>query len=225
MRRRLGVLLAATITALAGLAVNGPADAAPGGSCSIKVPARVKIDRPFQHVRATLRDDCYNNDWSYASWEVVHSYYGPDGIFIFDGNDSANWDVYDWDHTGRYNIEAEPGSSWDTEYNDLTQNTATSIVRFGSRTGLSVSRRGSYVTLRAHVTRYRSSAEAFRPWRKATRLQYRSADGAWHTLKTRTTARNGYVSVRLRAPHARVYRASTTGISTTWGSSSAAHRR
>jgi hypothetical protein len=223
MRRRLHGLVVAAVTALAVSAPTAPARAVPGGTCTIQAPASVSITRPVEHVPVTLLGDCVANHWSYASWDVVHTAYGMDGISIFDGNDSASWDVYDVAHTGRYAIE--PSASWDADHGHLSQNTAASTVRYGSRTRITMHRTGAFLTLRARVTRYRSPAQAFRPWRTATRFQYRSPDGVWHTLRAGTTGRKGYTSVRLRAPRARVYRASTAGISTTWGSSTVAHRR
>jgi hypothetical protein len=218
--------LAPVLALLAGFTLLSAVPASASGTCSVNLPSRLTVDAPFERFTGRLASDCAGSDADYASWDIRHAYYGPSDLFIFDsGHTSATWDFYDWDHLGTYYVE--PSWASDHDYNELSQNTRKSVVRLGSRLSLTSARSGNYVTLRSTATRYRPSADAFRPWAgKAVGLSYRTcATCAWHYLTSRATNADGTISYRLYAPRARSYRAHTADISTTWGRTTGASRR
>lgn len=212
-------LVAVTISIFwaAGLFVP-PASAEAGGSCSVVLPTRLVVDSPFERFTARLGSDCANSGKGYASWDLYHSRQGWKGIYIFDSGQSTDtWDFYDWDYLGAYSVE--PSGAFDTEYNDLYQNTQSTIVRLGSRAALTGTRSGQYVTLRSSATRYTPSAESFRPWvNTPIRLYTRSSTSAlWRYFRTVRTNRYGKISTRFAQRYTRYYQARTLDTATIWG--------
>ncbi|MEP7036327.1 MAG: hypothetical protein ABI934_12120 [Actinomycetota bacterium] len=216
--------MTATLVALMGVLMvpTAPvASAVVGGSCSIVVSPTVAVDRPYKLISATLGSDCAASGASFDSWDVRHSYYGPSGSFIFDNTGSDTEAFYDWEHYGTYYVE--PSLAFDSDYNDLTQNTVSYVVKSASRVGVSATRLGSYVTVSAWATYYSPAADGFRPWVRArAALQYRACNTcAWTSLRAIYTGSTGKAAYRAYAPKARYYRAISTGTTMVWGKTSA----
>ena len=218
-----GSLAALSALVLATVIPVGPALAAPGGSCSIVVPQNVSIVRPYTVITGSLASDCATSGAVFASWDLVHSYYGPSDLFIFDGAARDTISFYDWDHLGTYRVMADRGSAWDADYNYLTQNSRAMYVKVGSRTGISATRLGGYVTVRVANTYYSSATQTFRTrgYAVAT-IQSRSCSTCtWVYVKTVASAPNGVAAYRTYAPRSRYYRAVSRATSSVWGSTSA----
>jgi hypothetical protein len=202
-----------------------PAQAIPGG-CSVVLPSKLTVDAPYKRFTARLGSDCASSGKDYASWDVDHSYYGPDDILIFDtGQSTAVWEFYDWDHLGTYYLR--PSFAYDADSNQLPQNTLTTSVRLGSRLTLTTARTGQFVTLRSAATRFTPSADRFRPWVGNPMALYRRANGAtaWHYFRTVRTNKSGQISARFKQASALYYQARTADTSTTWGRVSLTKRR
>jgi hypothetical protein len=218
-------IIIALISAVAVLVPVLPVSAAVGGTCSVVVPAKIRLDSPYEIITARLAADCDGSAVSYASWNVRHSYYGPSDIVIFDGSDSDSMGFYDWEHLGRYYVE--PGGAYDSEYDELQQNTTQFTVKLGTRAYLTTSRSGRTVTLNARTTSYRPSVDAFRAWSSAkVTLQYKTClSCAWKSLATLTTGTKGTASYRTTSTSARYYRAIAGETSSRWGRTSSTSRR
>jgi hypothetical protein len=222
MLRRVTYTFVVTMALLGGLILPSapPAPATIVGRCSIITPSTVTITKPYTLITATLGADCAANYEAYASWNVRHSYYGPNNIFIFDGTRSDSIGLYDWEHYGTYYVE--PGFAWDSAYNDLSQNTRSYVVKSGSLLSFWATRAGSYVTLRAYNVYYNTNASAYLPWgNHQIFLQYKACSTcAWTSLRNVSTGSNGVANFRFYAPRTRYYRALAYGNALVWGTTS-----
>ena len=223
-RRWYGAVLAAVCAA--GVVTAAPASAAAAaGTCSVNIASKLVVDSPFERFPATLAANCASSGTEYASWDIRHSYYGPTDMLIFDASSTDYWEFYDWEDLGTHYVE--PSFSYDSNYDDVLQNTRTVSVRLGSRTSLTSSRSGSYVTLNTTLTRYRPNDAGFRAWGgRPVSLQFRTCSTCtWTTFKTGSTNSLGKASYRFSSSRAKYYRAITPDMSTTWGGASAATYR
>ena len=102
-----GSLAALSALVLATVIPAGPASAVPGGSCSIVVPQNVSIVRPYTVITGSLASDCATSGAVFASWDLVHSYYGPSDLFIFDpaGNLLISKSTGDLEEGKGYNLQ------------------------------------------------------------------------------------------------------------------------
>ena len=163
IRARLALALSGAALAALVVVPASPAAADPGGSCSVSVPSKVSVDSRYERIIGKLGSDCSDSGEDWASWDIRHSYYGLTDLFFFDTAETwAVWGFYDWDHLGTYYVE--PGSPYDNDSNELSQNSRTVSVRLASRLALSTSRSGKYVTLKTTASRYPPDADAFRAW-------------------------------------------------------------
>lgn len=199
-----------------------PASAYPGGSCSIVVPTTVSIDRPYKLIPARLAANCSASGATFSTWDVRHSYYGPSDMFLFDNTNSDTVSFYDWEHYGTYYVE--PGYSHDGDFNYLTVNTRSYVVKSASQAGIRATRAGSYVTVGVGAAYYSPTTSAFRMWgNERVQIQYRTPNtSTWRTLRNVYTASNGLAAYRFYAPKARFYRAVTTPNSVIWSQRSIA---
>lgn len=219
--RRSGALLI-SVGLLVGPLSATSAEAA--GSCSISVPSKVSIESPYKKIKGTLGRNCGSSGVEYASWDVIHRYYGPNNIFIFDETTTDTIGFYDFEDMGTYDVEGS--YAYDDNYDDVAQRDSTMVIRLGSRLNMTSSRSGSYVTLKAAARRYSPTYERFAYWKsKPVKVQYRTSSGSWKTLKTVKTNSKGAISVKLKASSTRTYRAVTADQTNSWGRTSNTVRR
>ncbi|AWB92663.1 hypothetical protein [Aeromicrobium chenweiae] len=223
-RRALSTFVPVIALMMGVLSVGAASPAAAYGSCSISLPSKVRVDAPFERIKASLKSDCRESNTQYASWDVVHPRTGFASIFIFDGATTDNWDFYSWENVGTFTVE--PSSAWDYDYNDVGQNTRTIAVRFNSRLGLKTSRSGKKVTIKATATRY-STSDTYRPWKgvKVGIYAKSKASGKWKKIKTRKTNSKGVATYKFKRSSKRYYQVRTSDISSTWGRTSSTTRR
>ncbi|MDQ1536002.1 MAG: hypothetical protein QOE58_395 [Actinomycetota bacterium] len=214
------IVVALTFLGALTLPTAPPASAVVGGSCSVVVPPTVWIAKPYTYISASLAPNCAASGATFSLWEVRHSHYGPSASFLFDTNSSDRYGFYDLEHYGTYYVE--PGFSNDSDFNDLTQNTRSFVVKSGSGIGLSGTRLGQYVTLRTSTSYYSPSVSGYRVWPNAkVQLQYKACSSCtWTYLRNVYTASNGVVTFRTHAPSTRYYRAVSTANPTIWGRTS-----
>lgn len=166
----------------------------------------MSVDRAYQEVRISLRDNCYN--------DYVSSYlYGPAGledVFIWDpaSNGAVEyWDIFGW-YTQPGTYRTRDGSAYPNGYSRVETST---VVKFGSKAGLTAKRSGGRVTLTACASYYNGSRDAFVPWagHKAT-IQKLGRDGrTWSYVKTVGTNRSGCAAHTVSDRYAGTYRVST----------------
>ncbi|ROP43598.1 hypothetical protein [Pseudokineococcus lusitanus] len=211
LRRALTALLTTVVVGLGTVTAVAPATAQPvtaaAAACSSRagLPARVSIDRAYQEVRVPLQDSCYNDF-------VWLDLYGPQGYeTMLDWDPAHNgalayWDVYGWyTQPGTYRVREGYASP-----HNYTASTST-LVKFGSKAGLTAKRSGGRVTLTACASYYNGSRDAFVPWagHKAT-IQKLGRDGrTWSYVKTVGTNRSGCAAHTVSDRYAGTYRVST----------------
>lgn len=203
----------ATQSSAAAAASGSGADA----SCrvSVKLPSKVVINRSYREYKVTLVDPCKKVDWAYTDL------YGPDGMqdmFWFEDNTRDYWDVYDW-NTPRGNYKTRQTMAYDKHGDKLPVQETKSKVKYGTKAGLTASRKGSNVTLKASAYYYRPSYGEFRAWNasKAT-LQYKSGS-TWVNLK-KVSLKSGKATVTVKESKTRSYRLVLGEDSARWGKTS-----
>jgi hypothetical protein len=98
--------------------------------------------------------------------------------------------VYAWEIVqSTYRTTASDCSAYDSNYNDYSCSvaSASTVIKFASRTALSVQRQGSTVTFVVRSKRY-SDFNGFAGVATPVRVQ-RYGNGAWHTIHQATTSR------------------------------------
>lgn len=188
----------------------------PAPTCDVLVRSQVRVNAPVERVPARLAAGCAALDTVYATWNIEHATDGFAEVLVYEQTTTDTWSVYDDEPTGTYLVL--PKGAHAADLDDVPQNTTRSVVRRDSRVDLSGSRSGSYVTLKARLTRYVPRADGFRAWRKRqVTVSYRTCPTCpWHRLSTRTTDRNGRTTYRFRAVKIREYRVRAAGTSRIW---------
>lgn len=214
MRRPLAASLAAVLAVPALLTAAAPA----GTACTVKadLPATVVVDRPYREVPVRLTNTCGAD---YAAFDI----YGPDGwedILIYDPITTREyWDIYDWITPGAY--KTRDGHAYDADYDDVPVAHDSTVVRFGSRAGISATRSGKYVTVTGITRRYNPSTQTFTPWGGAkVTIERRYPDGRWAPIVTLNADRTGKVTRRVYTPRTAYWRAIISPTSAVWGRTS-----
>jgi hypothetical protein len=155
---------------------------------------------------------------------VRHASSRTSDIFIFDQRSHATNTVYDWEAPGTYYVE--PRNSW-SNFFELSQNTRSYVVKFGSRISVSAARVGRYVTVSVWTSYYSPQLRGYRAWPGAKVLvQSRACPTcAWKNLRVARTGPQGGVAIRTYAVRSRIYRAISSATPTVWGRTSRGVRR
>lgn len=184
--------------------------------CSLGVPSAVRVNAPEEVVVGRLASNCSAAQVRYASWDVRRAGSSFFNWFVFDKTSLDSWKHTASDPLGTFAaVQVDATNPFGDE---ILQNSPSTTIRLDSRVSLTSSRVRKYVTLRASLTRYVPTARAFRPWKaRVVTLSYKTCKSCtWHRLTARTTTSKGKISVRVRAPKARYYRATVGGTSTIW---------
>ncbi|MFL6160518.1 MAG: hypothetical protein ACJ72D_30885 [Marmoricola sp.] len=188
----------------------------PAPTCSIVVPSQVRVNGPRTLIVGRLSAGCTTTRTTYAAWRVRHVTRGYANTYVFSGNPTSTWTLFDDEPTGTYLIT--PLGATDVDHDPVPQNDPRTVIRLGSRLSLSAHRSGSHVTLASTLTRYVPSSNRFRAWAaRSVTYSYRTCSTcAWHRLTTKRTSSSGHTSYRLRASSVREYRAVAGGTTTIW---------
>lgn len=216
--------VALAMACTAGILTATPASAA-AGSCSVRIGPNLAVDAPYEEFNAVLAGDCATANTEYASWDVVHARTGFSNILIFDGTSRTYMDFYSWEDLGSYKIR--PSFAYDTDGDDVAQNTVAVLVKAQSQLGFSATRNGSIVTLNATGRYYNVGVDAYQPWKKVSvAFQSRTSPTApWKTIRTVTASDSGKVSYGVRQTNRTEFRAVLNPTTKIWGRSSAAVAR
>jgi hypothetical protein len=217
-RRLRTIAVTVLMTAGFGVAVAPPASAATTCEYFADLPARVSIDRPEVRVAVPVRG-C-EGYMEYASADV----FGPLGlndILIWDGTRTDYWYLYDYDTPpGVY--DTNDGGGWTLDQTDQAWRGDTSIVKFGTRAGVSATRSGSRVTINALATRYDGASNTFIPF--ANRViaidHCLTPTSSCSVLAYAITNAAGRASITVNAPALRSYQVRYGESSSFWGSTS-----
>jgi hypothetical protein len=191
--------------------------AAAAGPCSIVAPTKVVMDQAFTEVPLRLSSNCASSDTEYASWDIVHPSQGPTGIAIFDGNTTDTWDLYDWDGPARYSVR--PSSAWDSNSDDVTQNTAYITVKLGSRLTATTTRSNGLLTFSAYARTYSPNLSDWykRAGAKVSIMYLAPGSSTWTWVKAGTTSSSGRVTLSVKPKYGQ-YRLLIKETDTVWAS-------
>jgi hypothetical protein len=197
----------------------------PPPTCSIQLPAAVRMKGRSSLVHASLSAECNTLHTNYAVWQANKPGGGFAQTFTFDNVRTDTWRIFDVERTGTYLVH--PVTARSTENEDVPQNSTRITMRMDSRLSLRTSRFGGVVSLATTSRRYSPSANRYLAWsgRKVVLSYRRCTTCAWHRIGVRTTDRYGQTSIRVQAGSTRQYRATAVGTSATWGPVPALARR
>jgi hypothetical protein len=175
----------------------------------VNLPDKVSMDRPELEIRVSLVDSCYA---SYAYFYI----YGPQGEYTSLYYDPAYngatdyWWIDTWfTQPGLYStpLADTDGIAYDNK----------SMVKFGSKAGLTAKRSGNKVNLTACASYYHGFRDAFVPWQgnKAT-IQQQTKDGQWRFVRTVTLNSSGCGSYNYTNKYSGTYRVTTYETSKIW---------
>lgn len=205
------------VAALAGLACVAPAvpASAAAAQCSIVAPTKVVIDQPYRGVPLRLSSNCAAAGAVYASWDFVHPREGFSDIAIFDGTTTDTWDLYDWEAPGAYAIR--PSAAFRADFSDVTQNTATTTVKLGSRLTATTTRANGQLRFSARATTWspRTSGWYQRAGAKVSLMYLAPGSSTWTWVKAATTSGSGRVTLSV-APKYGQYRLMVKETATVW---------
>lgn len=198
--------------------------ASAAAQCTLTAPSKVYITKPYTKINLTASGSCTRGD-GFAVWDGVHPYWGPTFMALFDGTTKDQEAIYDWDNVGRYTWE--PEYAYDSNDDDVSQNTTHTDIRYGSWTSVSTARSGKKVTIKTKVRRYSASTSGKVNYKSASAtIQYRGVGAkVWHKLKTVHTDKYGAASYTRSTKSTYQYRVVTSTASKIWGSTSSTSRR
>jgi hypothetical protein len=218
-------LRSVVVAAVAALGVVVPSTgAAAAGPCSIVAPTKVVLDQSYLEVPFKLASNCSAAGREYASWNVINPSQGASDILIFDTNTVDYWDIYDWsDGPARYTVR--PSSGWDSNFDDLTQNTAYVTVKLGSRLTATTTRANGLLTFSAYARTYSPSLSDWYKRAGASVAMFYQAPGSstWSYVKSATTSSSGRVTMSV-APKYGSYRLMIKETDRVWASYSSTVR-
>ena len=226
MIRRTRALVAAIVLAVPlVVALNAAqASAAPAAAaCQVRanLPSRIAIDRDSVVVPVSLSGCAGTLEWAAAD------VYGPSGIagsLFWNGSRTEYLDVYS---------DIVPGSYRTIDGNGYTQASdpvgwqyTSTTVKFGTRAGIAVSRRGSTVSITVASYRFAAYSGFVGYGNHVVGIQHSlSPYGPWSTISYAKVNSAGRVTVSKTAPAARYYRAFFGDTGSFFGSYSGAVRR
>jgi hypothetical protein len=175
----------------------------------VDLPDKISMDRAFTDVRVSLVDSCYA---SYAYFDIV----GPTGYYDVLDYDPAYNGAVDYLYIDGY--FTVPGTySSPTSATDGTGYYTETVIKYGSKAGLTAKRSGGKTLLTACASYYNGNRDAFVPWQgnKAT-IQQQTASGQWRFVRTVTLNSSGCGSYNYANKYAGTYRVTTYETSKIW---------
>lgn len=205
----------AVATALA--VVPASASAAPS-ECSVVVPTKVVVDREVVVSPVRVASNCSWNEMEFAHWTLHHATgeHIPLTFADFRGSRSVTW--YDDDAKGTWTTR--PVEAHRSDGSLLTQNSATTRVKYGARLGASVTRSGTAMTWTAAASQWSGAHHRWvpRPRVRVALFHQPSGSTTWRYVTSRTTSGTGRATLGLRTPRTGTYRLVTGETPTVWAS-------
>lgn len=201
----------------------------PYGSCSLVVPATVRVVRPGTTVPVRLTGGCAveAHPSTVAGWYIGPEQAPVDYLF-FDFTNRSSWEVFSFTPLGTRTWQGDGAFDADSEKElDYTQNAPRTTVKVGSWAGLSTSRKGAKVTLNTRVVRYSTDRDQNIVWAGANAvIQYRAVGAtSWTGLKNVKTGAKGTASYTYTSSATRDYRVVYGEVAYVWGATSPTSRR
>ncbi|MEO8850286.1 MAG: hypothetical protein ABI360_01025 [Allobranchiibius sp.] len=253
-RRRTAIAVAPLIAALA-VAVAAPASASPGqgnnhrslmrtaakintsgvggayGTCSLVVPAKVKVQENFFAVPVRTTGGCTLHPGLKAIWYVGQDLPSSNEGVLFENTYRSDWLVIGSTFGDSYEtISPTPlgTRTWrgfaavDAQNHSYTQNAPQTTLKVASYAGLSASRANGRTTLNTRTVRYATSLDRNIAYAGETgAIQYRPVGGsAWTGLKNVVTNSRGAYSYTYSTSQTREYRVVYDEQAYIWGTTS-----
>ena len=204
-----------------GAAVVVPTPAQAAVQCGLVVPSKVVINAVEVDTDMTLTSACYTNQADHANWDYVHSSSGSyvDNDFTAaDLAESSEW-IWTWpDDAPMGRWVSEPRGAAQADSDPLTQNTAITYVKYGSKLTAAVTRTSSKITWAATATQWsgRSHKNVARPGVTVGLFHQTKTGAAWTYVKSATTSSTGKATVSLTSPKSGNYRLVIAETPTVW---------
>ena len=216
---RLRSIATAVFATVALVVPSGATASAATPECSIVAPTKIAIDREYREVPLQLTSSCAASGTVYAAWDVMHSTKGWQNVAIFENATTAPLDVYDFDPTGSYTLR--PAVAFRANYSSVTQNTATTRVKLGSRLPTTITRPSGRLTFTATARTWSPRVSAWSSRANATvSLRYQApGTTTWTWVKDGTTSSTGQVTLSV-TPKSGKYRLVIGETATAWGATS-----
>ena len=218
MRLR-SLVLPAVLAFGAAVALPTPAQAAV--QCGLFVPTKVVINAEIVESDMSLTDGCYNNQADHANWDYRHSgsgFYVDNDFAAADLAESQYW-TWKWpDDAPMGRWVSEPRGAEQVDGDPLTQNTAITYVKYGSKLTAALTRTSSELTWAATATQWsgRSHKNVARPGVTVGLFHQTSSTAAWTFVKAVTTSSTGKATVSLSSPKSGNYRLVIAETPTVW---------
>lgn len=186
-------------------------------SCDIVVPSKVVAVSPTTAVYPKFLN-CFDRS---ALWSVTRktgdTVVGLAFLGIKDGVSRGPWRYKDTLPAGKYGLRPTGAN----------QNTASTVVKFGSRISLASSRTGTRVPLSGVARRYMPSVDGFRAWaNRPVAISYKDCAACpWKFLAMDRTDAAGRWGLTVISGQVRYYRAAVGETTTAWGRISVPVRR
>jgi hypothetical protein len=212
------VVLPAVLAVAAAVLAPTAAQATP--SCALGMPTKVVVDAPRAEVDVRLTNGCFDGGVVEARWNMTtrgvdmgQVVYG-ENVFLTDPDLYMWWD--DTDPMGRWTLT--PGGAVTAEGDELRQNTAVTLVKYGSDLTTKVTRTGSKLAWAVTATQWsgRTHKDVARPNASVGLFHQKPGSKTWTYVTSVTTSSTGKATVSLAAPKAGSYRLKVAETPTVW---------
>jgi hypothetical protein len=197
--------------------------------CGLIVPSKVVVNAKTVDTDINLTAGCFTNQADHANWDYVHPGSGFSIDNDFDATQLAEGAYWTWtwpDQAPMGKWVSQPTGAARADLTTLTQNTASTVVKYGSKLATKVTRTGSKLTLVATATQWsgRYHKNVVRP--AVTVGLFHKAPGSttWKYVKAAKTSSTGKVTVALATPKSGSYRLAVAETPTVWAAYSSAVR-
>ena len=192
--------------------------------CGAIIPTKIVADGPVIGLDVTLTTGCARPEPAqHAKWDLIQRSTGAYTPVEFDSAEIAEsryWTV-EWEDdnpVGRWTLTPQELGAVSADGQELSQNTAVTTIKYGSRLDTKVTRTGSKLSWAVTATQWsgRAQKDVARP--KASVGLFHQAPGSttWTYVKSVTTTSTGKATVSLAAPKAGSYRLKVAETPTVW---------
>jgi hypothetical protein len=213
-------------------AVAVPAQANAAVECGLLMPTKVVVNDDTVDIDMALTSGCSTNQASYANWDLVHPGSGAvvDNDFsaqdVADSADGTYWALPWPDVAPMGKWISQPTGAERADRTPLTQNTAVTLIKYGSKLTTKVTRTGSKLTWSTTATQWsgRSHKNVVRPGVSVGLFHKATGSTTWKYVTSVKTSRTGKATLSLTTPKSGSYRLKAAETPTVWASYSSAVR-
>jgi hypothetical protein len=165
----------------------------------------VVIGQPFQEIQLYASGVCSLGD-AWSAWDLIHPSQGEQDTAFFDnGTNHQSWDLYDSHTIGLHTWR--PYAAYDSNSNELSQNTLQSDIRLGTAAWITSKRTSGVVTLTGTSLLYSTGSEVYFKRSAKGVFQFKErGTSTWKALKAVTTNSAGVATMAYRYSKTRDYR-------------------